>query len=218
MGESVNTWIQCRSDSRRARLISEVSNFAPEIVVIGAGVSPTGLLDENSVSDVLVWDLDSARRHDLQHLAQLALRWKVVLVLDEVDHETIQLAMRNGVAAILVRERYTTSEIRHSIVSAAMGYVCLLRSVASALDELLSDTSENAQVDDKMNPRSGLSPREAEVMENISRGLRNDEIAREMFVSKKTVKNHINRLFAKLGARHRAEAVAIWLGGAPQRV
>jgi DNA-binding NarL/FixJ family response regulator len=67
-------------------------------------------------------------------------------------------------------------------------------------------------LEDRGNPRIRLSPREAEVMENISRGLLNDEIAREMFVSKKTVKNHINRLFAKLGARHRAEAVAIWLG------
>ncbi|MEU2874192.1 helix-turn-helix transcriptional regulator [Streptomyces olivoreticuli] len=60
--------------------------------------------------------------------------------------------------------------------------------------------------------REGVSDREREIMNGLSRGFTNHEIAQELFISEKTVKNHINRLFAKLGARHRAEAMAIWLG------
>lgn len=55
-----------------------------------------------------------------------------------------------------------------------------------------------------------LSPREAEVMESISRGLCNADIADLLRVRQKTVKNHVNRIFTKLGARSRVEAVLIW--------
>jgi DNA-binding NarL/FixJ family response regulator len=41
----------------------------------------------------------------------------------------------------------------------------------------------------------------------IARGLSNTEIATTLFISEATVKTHINNTFAKIGARHRAEAV-----------
>jgi DNA-binding CsgD family transcriptional regulator len=58
-----------------------------------------------------------------------------------------------------------------------------------------------------------LTPREVEVMESISRGLRNADIAAALQLSQKTVKNHVNRIFAKLGAGTRVEAVLIWQAG-----
>jgi DNA-binding CsgD family transcriptional regulator len=57
-----------------------------------------------------------------------------------------------------------------------------------------------------------LSPREAEVMTCISRGMPNAAIAERMRLSQKTVKNHVNHIFAKLGARSRVEAVLMWQG------
>ncbi|MFX0592280.1 helix-turn-helix transcriptional regulator [Melissospora conviva] len=57
-----------------------------------------------------------------------------------------------------------------------------------------------------------LSPREAEVMDSISRGMSNADIAALLRVEQKTVKNHVNRIFTKLGARSRVEAVLIWQG------
>ncbi|UZN03130.1 helix-turn-helix transcriptional regulator [Cellulomonas sp. S1-8] len=55
-----------------------------------------------------------------------------------------------------------------------------------------------------------LSPRESQVMACIARGLRNTEVAAELGVTEKTVKNHVNRIFSKLGADGRVEAVLIW--------
>ncbi|MGW3625754.1 response regulator [Streptomyces sp. NPDC000880] len=55
-----------------------------------------------------------------------------------------------------------------------------------------------------------LSQREVEVMELIASGMTNQQIAASCFISQKTVKNHINRIFAKLNAGSRGEAIAIW--------
>ena len=57
-----------------------------------------------------------------------------------------------------------------------------------------------------------LSRREAEIMDAIARGLANPQIAARLFVSEKTVKNHINSIFAKLGVSARGQAIALWLG------
>ncbi len=54
-----------------------------------------------------------------------------------------------------------------------------------------------------------LTPRELEILGRIAEGLSNQEIARRLFVSANTVKTHASRVFAKLGARRRTEAVRI---------
>ncbi|MEU1369711.1 response regulator transcription factor [Streptomyces sp. NPDC005803] len=63
--------------------------------------------------------------------------------------------------------------------------------------------------------RYGLSSREVEVMELIASGMSNQQIAATCFISEKTVKNHINRIFTKLHSGSRSEAIARWLGTAP---
>jgi len=53
----------------------------------------------------------------------------------------------------------------------------------------------------------GLTPREAEVLELIADGLTNAEICDRLVISQATVKTHVNRIFAKIGAHDRAQAV-----------
>jgi DNA-binding CsgD family transcriptional regulator len=53
----------------------------------------------------------------------------------------------------------------------------------------------------------GISPREREVLEHLAAGLSNKEIADRLNVSPHTVKTHVARLFEKLGARRRTEAI-----------
>jgi DNA-binding NarL/FixJ family response regulator len=60
----------------------------------------------------------------------------------------------------------------------------------------------------------GLSSREVEVMDLIAAGMSNQQIAATCFISEKTVKNHINRIFAKLHSTSRSEAIAMWMGTA----
>lgn len=63
-------------------------------------------------------------------------------------------------------------------------------------------TRDEAQVE-----ALGLTPRELEILERIAEGLSNKEIAERLFVSENTVKTHSGRVFEKLGARRRTQAV-----------
>ena len=53
----------------------------------------------------------------------------------------------------------------------------------------------------------GITPRELEILELIARGMSNREIAEKLFVSENTVKTHSSRVFDKLGAKRRTQAV-----------
>ena len=55
----------------------------------------------------------------------------------------------------------------------------------------------------------GITPRELEILEAIAAGLSNREIAARLFVSENTVKTHAGRLFDKLSARRRTQAVQL---------
>jgi DNA-binding NarL/FixJ family response regulator len=63
-------------------------------------------------------------------------------------------------------------------------------------------------------PARALSSREAQVMAMIAAGHTNGQIAASLVLTEKTVKNHVNRLYAKLGAGSRADAIARWTGAA----
>jgi len=62
----------------------------------------------------------------------------------------------------------------------------------------------------------GLSAREFEVMSLIAGGHTNGEIAAHLFLAEKTVKNHVRRIYSKLGVASRPAAIAHWLA-APRR-
>ena len=60
-------------------------------------------------------------------------------------------------------------------------------------------------------PVAPLSPRQAEILQSIVRGLSNPDIAKQLGISLDMVKEHVETLFQKIGASNRAEAVSIAL-------
>lgn len=63
------------------------------------------------------------------------------------------------------------------------------------------------EIDESKISDLGISPREYEVLELISTGLSNQEIAKQLFISESTVKTHVSNLLMKLDAKRRTQAV-----------
>lgn len=86
--------------------------------------------------------------------------------------------------------------------------VMAIKAVASG-ERVLSPDIEQILSEDP--PLPELSSRQAEILHSITRGLSNEDIARQLGISVPMVKEHVAATFAKLGATNRAEAVAIAL-------
>jgi DNA-binding NarL/FixJ family response regulator len=65
---------------------------------------------------------------------------------------------------------------------------------------------EREQKDERQHERRDLTPREWSVLDLVSHGLTNRQIARKLQISEKTVKNHLSAIFPKIGATHRTQA------------
>lgn len=79
----------------------------------------------------------------------------------------------------------------------------LTRPKIKVIDRSLPFVRDQRELD-----RLGISKREYEVLELISRGLSNQEIADDLFVSTSTVKTHVSSLLAKLDANRRTQAIS----------
>ena len=75
--------------------------------------------------------------------------------------------------------------------------------------EVMVPATEPFTLDEQRLKLLGITKRELEILELIAQGLSNREIAEKLFVSENTVKTHSSRLFDKLGAKRRTQAVQI---------
>lgn len=124
-----------------------------------------------------------------------------VLVLTTYDTESdILRALDAGARGYLLKDA-PPAELFAGIRATARGETVLAPSVAATL------------VRRTASPAPTITEREVEVLELLSRGLGNKEMARELFVSEATVKSHLSHIYAKLGVDTRAGAVAAAIEG-----
>jgi len=128
---------------------------------------------------------------------------EVVVLTTHADDESIFEALRAGARGYLTKDA-GIAEISRAILAAA-AHQTLLDPVVHA--RLLSAVPAPRRAVPAERLPDELTPREAEVLALIAGGLSNVEIAERLVISEATVKSHINHLFAKIGARDRAQAV-----------
>ena len=122
---------------------------------------------------------------------------QVVVLTTYADDRSVVEALRAGARGFLTKDA-GAEEIQRAIAAVVRG--------EAAIDPAVQHHVVDAVVGRPELP-DGLTPREAEVLALIADGLSNGEIAVRLFVSEATVKSHVNHLFAKTGARDRAQAV-----------
>ncbi|SOD99489.1 response regulator transcription factor [Blastococcus haudaquaticus] len=125
----------------------------------------------------------------------------LVLTMIEAD-ETVLAAIRAGAWGYLLKGA-GQEEIERAVRSVADGQVVYGTGVAERVMALLA-----AGAGATVGPFPQLSDREREVLRLVAEGRGNAEVARRLFLSEKTVRNHVSSIFAKLGVTDRASAVA----------
>lgn len=125
-----------------------------------------------------------------------------VLVLTTFDlDEYVYRALRAGAGGFLLKDA-PPERLVDAVRTVAAGESLLAPEVTRRLIERYLEAPRTSSA-----PPSGLTPREQEIWLLIARGRSNAEIGRELFLSEATVKAHVTRLLAKLGARDRVQAV-----------
>ena len=130
---------------------------------------------------------------------------QVLVLTTYADDDALFPALQAGARGYLTKNA-TAEEIERALLALARGQTHLApeiqqRLITATLDSRRAVTATASPLPD------GLSPREAEVLTLIAAGLSNLEIARRLVLSNATIKTHVNHIFAKTGARDRAQAV-----------
>ncbi|MFC9619120.1 response regulator [Streptomyces sp. NPDC056930] len=163
-----------------------------------AGVDLVARLDP----DVVLMDLRMPGGGGVAAIAELTGRGarSKVLVLTTYDTDSDTLpAIEAGATGYLLKDA-PRDELFNAVRAAADGRTVLSPAVASRLiSRVRTPAAQN----------ESLSGREREVLELVAKGTSNREIAAELFISEATVKTHLTHIFAKLGAKDRAAAVAV---------
>jgi DNA-binding NarL/FixJ family response regulator len=129
----------------------------------------------------------------------------ILVLTTYADDTDIFPALRAGARGYLTKDA-AAEEIHTAIRAVAAGQTHLAPDIQRRLVTAVVDPANDSGPPGGGLP-DGLTPREAEVLSLIAAGLSNIEIARELVVSEATVKTHVNHVFAKTGARDRAQAV-----------
>jgi DNA-binding NarL/FixJ family response regulator len=195
------------------RGIAGLLSDAADIKVVGeAGDGREAMTVATSSSpDVVLLDVRMPVMDGIAAAGPLSQRARVMMLTYTDEREQVVEAIRQGASGYLVHGQFEAEELATRIRQLAAGDTVLSPAVVGTVFDALRRTPGSP--DEASGPAS-LTGREREIMNLISQGLTNQQIAAQFVLSEKTVKNHVNRIYSKLGASNRAHATALWLGTA----
>jgi DNA-binding NarL/FixJ family response regulator len=191
--------------------VASLLEASGEVEVVGqaANGQEAVALAERRRPDVVLLDVRMPLLDGVAAAALLARGAKVLMLTYAQDAGIVADALRAGATGYLVHGHFEPEDLLGAVRATYAGEATLSPPAASAAVAALRAGPRPTPPD---HLAAGLSVREREVMELIARGLSNHDVAAELVLSDKTVKNHVNHIYAKLGVRTRAEAIAAWLG------
>jgi DNA-binding NarL/FixJ family response regulator len=190
--------------------------LADGIEVVGAAADgeEAVALTEQLRPDVVLMDLRMPRVDGAEATARIVTTRPEIAVLvltTYADDVSLAGALRAGARGYLTKDA-GRAELAAAVRAVASGQATFAKEIADRLIRGFSAEPAPAGLRDRF---PTLTAREADVLEAITLGRNNAQIAAELFLSVATVKSYINAIFAKLGARDRGHAVAIALGRDP---
>ncbi|WP_182879565.1 response regulator [Microbispora sp. H10949] len=178
-----------------------------EVEVVGTAATGAEAVEQAArrEPDVVVMDVSmpgmdgiEATRHILRERPETGV---VVLTMSEEDG-TIFEALRAGARGYLLKGA-EPEEVVRAITTVAGGGVVFGAVLAGRITDFLAPRPQSGAA----TAFPGLTAREHEVLDLVAAGLSNGEIAARLFLSQKTVRNHVHAVLGKIQAADRAEAI-----------
>ncbi|MTI48579.1 response regulator [Sporosalibacterium faouarense] len=154
---------------------------------------------------VILLDINMPRMNGIEALRRLrdiGVETKVIILTIHDDREYLNETINIGANGYVLKDAESDSLIK-AIRDVANGETYIQPSISSLLASEMS--SEETKTEDQLKIEA-LTKREYEVLILIAEGLNNREIAEKLFISEKTVKNHVSNIFKKIEVCDRIQA------------
>lgn len=182
--------------------IKQLLEIDGDIQVVGeAGDGEKGLeLLETLEPDMVLLDINMPKMNGLEVLTELkkrGLKYKVLILTIHNEIEYLEKAIDIGVDGYVLKDS-ELAVLKKAIFTIYEGNSYIQPSLTALLKSKLEKSKETKEEE--------LTKREIEVLKLIARGMYNKEIADELVISEKTVKNHISNIFRKIDVTDRTQA------------
>jgi DNA-binding NarL/FixJ family response regulator len=208
--ESVQVFILAENRLLREAL-TRILGKKNDIRVVGASAFSPDVVEQisSAAPDVLLSDSAAVALSDLRLVSEVRAAipgLKVVMIGMDADREIFLRAVRDGIVGFVLKDA-SAMEVATAVRSVATNEAVCPPGLCLTLFE--SVASRNNPASFVIRHNLGLTRREQQLVQMISHGLTNKEIASQLSLSEQTVKNHIHRMLRKLGATDRLGAVEI---------
>jgi len=181
-----------------------------DIEVVGEAADGNEAVEkaQESMPDVILMDVRMPHRSGIeatQQIKDLLPHVKILMLTISDEEADLYEAIKAGASGYLLKE-ISIDEVADAIRSVFAGQSRLSPSMAAKLLQEFAAMSKRA-AEARQLPAPRLTDREMEVLRLVAQGLNNRDIAKELFISENTVKNHIRNILEKLHLHSRMEAV-----------
>ena len=191
----------------RRGLIMLLSGDA-DIEVVGEasdGITATELAVKTA-PDVILLDVRMPRRTGVEAcrgIKEAVPSAKIIMLTVSDEEADLYESVKNGASGYLLKDS-SIEEVAQAIRVVNEGQSLISPSMAV---KLIDEFKQMSKPDREQGPALRLTERELEVLRLVAKGLNNREVAKELFISENTVKNHVRNILEKLHLHSRMEAV-----------
>ena len=155
--------------------------------------------------DVILMDINMPGTNGLQAIKQIKeekISSRIIVLTIHEDREYLFKTIQMGAVGYVLKDAETTVLVE-AIRSVHSGQSYIQPNMTT---ELVKEFNRITMSEKEKNDKNNLTAREIEVLKLIAEGLINKEIAKKLYISEKTVKNHLSNIFRKLNVSDRTQA------------